>query len=101
MTRVPNGEVIVAKTQQQALEGEIWFSLTRSEVVYSLGIDEQLLQAMEEEGICSTVEEDIFDQIALSRIRAALRLQRDLRVNLPGVALVLELLAEIERLRRG
>ena len=30
----------------------------------------------------------------------ALRLQRDLEINLPGVALALELMEELERLRR-
>ena len=34
------------------------------------------------------------------RARTALRLQRDLEINLPGVALALELLEELDRLRR-
>ena len=38
---------------------------------------------------------------ALRRARIALRLQRDLEINLAGVALVLELLSEIEQLRRA
>lgn len=37
---------------------------------------------------------------AVRRARVALRLQRDLEINLAGVALALELLDEIERLRR-
>jgi chaperone modulatory protein CbpM len=37
---------------------------------------------------------------ALQRARTALRLQRDLEINLPGVALALELLEELEALRR-
>ena len=36
---------------------------------------------------------------ALAKTRRALRLARDLELNLSGVALVLDLLAEIERLR--
>jgi chaperone modulatory protein CbpM len=36
---------------------------------------------------------------ALRRIERALRLQRDLDINLPGVAVVLDLLDEVERLR--
>src|SRR3954471_21888525 len=40
-----------------------------------------------------------FDQVALARVRRALRLQRDLGVNAAGAALALELLDEIERLR--
>ncbi|WP_129138607.1 chaperone modulator CbpM [Modicisalibacter coralii] len=37
----------------------------------------------------------------LVRARVALRLQQDLGVNLPGAALALELMDEIEQLRRG
>jgi len=37
---------------------------------------------------------------ALRRARIAVRLQRDLEVNLLGVALALDLMDEIERLRR-
>jgi len=37
---------------------------------------------------------------AVDRVLRAMRLQRDLRVNLPGCALVLDLLEEIEALRR-
>ncbi len=34
------------------------------------------------------------------RVQVALRLQQDLRVNLPGAALILDLLEELEELRR-
>jgi chaperone modulatory protein CbpM len=37
---------------------------------------------------------------ALRRVRTAVRLQRDLELNLVGVALALDLMEEIERLRR-
>ena len=36
----------------------------------------------------------------LLRVRRALRLQRDLEINLAGVALAMELMDEIDRLRR-
>src|SRR5690625_709573 len=36
---------------------------------------------------------------SLQRLRTAINLQRDLELNLPGVALALELLSEIETLR--
>jgi chaperone modulatory protein CbpM len=42
-----------------------------------------------------------FDGLAVTRIQRALRLQQDLGINLPGVALALELLDELERLRRA
>ncbi len=41
-----------------------------------------------------------FRSTELVRIERALHLQRDLRVNLPGVALALDLLEELEELRR-
>lgn len=40
-----------------------------------------------------------FSAMAIRRIQITLRLQRDLRVNLPGAALALDLLDELEELR--
>lgn len=40
-----------------------------------------------------------FTAIEVRRVQTALRLQRDLRVNLPGCALALDLLDELEELR--
>lgn len=42
----------------------------------------------------------LFSGAAVGRIQTVLRLQRDLELNLPGAALVIELLEEIESLRR-
>lgn len=44
-------------------------------------------------------EELIFELMDLQRVKTALRLQHDLEVNLAGVALVLDLLDELEELR--
>ena len=41
-----------------------------------------------------------FDGVAVVRVQRAVRLQQDLGVNLPGVALALQLLDELEMLRR-
>ncbi|MEC9385272.1 MAG: chaperone modulator CbpM [Pseudomonadota bacterium] len=41
-----------------------------------------------------------FDVAALSRLQKALRLQRDLKLNLPGLAISLELLDEVQDMRR-
>jgi len=41
-----------------------------------------------------------FHGTEVRRARIALRLERDLGINVPGVALVLELLEELEQLRR-
>lgn len=41
-----------------------------------------------------------FDLTQLKRLQAAIRLQRDLDLNLAGVAMVLDLLDELEQLRQ-
>lgn len=67
-------------------------------------ISAELIIEMVEEGIVSPAGNDprswTFCGLDVLRIHTAIRLQRDLRVNLPGAALVLDLLAEIERLKR-
>ena len=40
-----------------------------------------------------------FTAIEIRRVQTTLRLKRDLRINLPGCALVLDLLDELEELR--
>ena len=45
-------------------------------------------------------EEWIFDLMQLQRIKTAIRLQSDLEVNLAGVAVILDLMDEIEALRK-
>ncbi len=56
-----------------------------------------------EEGVLEPIGEDSgqwrFTAINLQRARTAMRLQRDLGINLPGIALVLDLMEEIETLR--
>lgn len=60
--------------------------------------------AMVEEGLLEPEGASIhtwrFDTRALKRVQIAIRLQHDLGVNLPGSALVLDLLEEMEALRR-
>ncbi|MGC8120141.1 chaperone modulator CbpM [Marinobacter sp. VGCF2001] len=41
-----------------------------------------------------------FDAASLNRLQKALRLQRDLKLNLPGLAMSLELLDEVQEMRR-
>ncbi|EIC29259.1 MULTISPECIES: chaperone modulator CbpM [Methylomicrobium] len=64
---------------------------------------EQVVE-MVEEGILDPEGASIhtwrFDTRALKRVQIAIRLQHDLGVNLPGSALVLDLLEEMETLRR-
>ncbi len=67
-------------------------------------VEQSRIVELVDEGILAARQSDagewLFSGEALRRARIALRLQRDLEINLAGVALVLELMAEIERLRR-
>lgn len=56
-------------------------------------------------GVISPVQEGAvrdwnFDVPALARLRKAQRLQQDLDLNVPGLAMSLDLLDDVERLRR-
>jgi len=68
------------------------------------GVNAELVHDMIEEGILApegrSPQEWRFTFVAIKRVQTAVRLQQDLRVNLPGCALVLELLEELEELRR-
>jgi len=67
-------------------------------------IERSHVAAFVEEGVLEVAtvdaEEWRFRGDALRRARIAVRLQRDLELNLVGVALALDLMDEIERLRR-
>ena len=68
------------------------------------GVHERLVVEIVEEGIVEPrggVGEWRFTGIAVTRVQRVLRLQDEFEVNLAGAALALELLEEIERLRRG
>jgi chaperone modulatory protein CbpM len=78
--------------------------LSVTELSRMMSVEERHIVEMVEEGVLSVLEIDAsewrFSGAALRRARIALRLERDLGVNLPGVALALDLLEELERLRR-
>jgi chaperone modulatory protein CbpM len=73
-------------------------------------VEERHIVELVEEGVLGTrgavsvIEVDKtewrFHGTEVRRARIALRLERDLGINVPGVALVLELLEELEQLRR-
>ena len=66
-------------------------------------VDERHIMEFVEEGVLNVVEvrsEWHFSGDALRRARLALRLERDLELNLAGVALAIELIEELQRLRR-
>ncbi len=77
--------------------------LSLGELCRSCGVHAEYIIELVEEGALAprgrTLREWRFSHEQLARARRALRLQRDLRVNLAGASLALELLDEIERLR--
>jgi len=78
--------------------------LTVTELIRVCGISREDLERMVGEGMLhplgSRPEQWRFTGIEVRRTRRALRLQRDLELNLAGAALALELIDEVERLRR-
>jgi chaperone modulatory protein CbpM len=66
-------------------------------------VDERHIVEFVEEGVLKVIEVRSgwhFSGDALRRARLAVRLQRDLELNLAGVALAVELIEEIAQLRR-
>jgi chaperone modulatory protein CbpM len=85
------------------LDDSIEFTL--GELCRIVGVQEQLVVEIVEEGIVEPLGAGRgqwrFTGIAVTRIQRVIRLQQEFEVNLPGAALALELLDEIERLKRG
>jgi chaperone modulatory protein CbpM len=85
------------------LDDSVNFSLT--ELCALCRVSEELVVEIVAEGIVDPSGTEPrqwrFSGIALARVRRVARLQQDLGVNLPGAALALDLLDELERLRRG
>ncbi len=84
------------------LDGRSVFTLR--ELCRACGVHAELVIEMVEEGVLEargrTPAEWRFSGDMVTRAQKALNLTRDLRVNWPGAALALDLLEEIERLRR-
>lgn len=78
--------------------------LSLTEVCRICGTPEEMVVEMVREGVVEPVDPTrgqwMFTGESVTRIRTTLRLQADLDINLPGAALALDLLDEIERLRR-
>lgn len=93
--------------KSQALEGLIITETTLftvEEFCCACTVTIEDIEALVEEGILEPVLEETgqprFSGASLTRARTALRLQRDMDINLAGVALALDLLDEIRDLRR-
>lgn len=78
-------------------------ALTLSEMAKRCAVETHIIIEMVEEGVLEPQgqrpDEWQFRGPDLIRLRRALRLQRDLEVNLPGVALAMDLLEELDELR--
>jgi chaperone modulatory protein CbpM len=97
----------MSSSEDQALPGAIFEEsavLTVRDLSRMCAVDERHIVEFVEEGVLTTVEVNTtewhFSGAALRRARLALRLERDLELNLAGVALALELMDELENLRR-
>jgi chaperone modulatory protein CbpM len=78
--------------------------VTLSELTRVCGISQEQVRSMVREGMLqprgAAPESWRFTGIEVRRTRRAVRLQQDLELNLAGAALALDLLDEVERLRR-
>jgi chaperone modulatory protein CbpM len=76
-------------------------TFTLSEFHEKYAVDESLLTEMLEQGLIESEVNEVdnltVDLHALHRIQAAMRLQRDLQINMPGIVLVLDLREELEQ----
>jgi chaperone modulatory protein CbpM len=96
----------MSPTDDQALPGTLFDEstlLTIHDLSRMCAVDERHIVEFVEEGVLNVVEyrnEWHFTGAALRRARLAVRLERDLELNLPGVALALDLVEELQQLRR-
>ena len=96
----------MSSSEDQALPGAIFEEsavLTVRDLSRMCAVDERHIVEFVEEGVLHVVDvstEWRFSGDALRRARLAVRLERDLELNLAGVALAVELIEEISKLRR-
>jgi chaperone modulatory protein CbpM len=96
----------MSSSDQRTLTGAIFDEsavLTLEDLSRMCSVDESHIMQFVEEGVLTVIEvrsEWHFRGDALRRARLAVRLERDLELNLAGVALAVELIEEIEPLRR-
>jgi chaperone modulatory protein CbpM len=78
-------------------------SLTLEQLCAACGVQTDWVVSLVEESIIEPQGGEpslwYFSGVSLVRVRSALRLQRDLGVNLAGIALVLDLIEELDSLR--
>jgi chaperone modulatory protein CbpM len=85
------------------LDDSVEFSL--EELCSACRVSEDFVVEVVAEGIVEPIGAERaqwrFSGVALTRVQRVIRLQHEFDVNLPGAALALELLEELERLRRA
>lgn len=78
-------------------------NLTLEQLCHACGVHTDWVISLVEESIIEPQGDEIhrwrFSGTSLVRVRSALRLHRDLGVNLAGIALALDLMEELENLR--
>ena len=88
-------------TRTEILEVSVEFTL--SQLCHACGVESEQVVELVEEGVLEPIGTNRsrwrFSGISLERARRALRLQRDLGVNVAGAALALDLIEELDRLR--
>jgi len=86
----------------ELLEEEVEFTL--AELCSACGVPAERVLELVQEGIAEPVGGEYgnwrFRGVSIRRVHRAVRLERDLGVNVAGVALALDLLEELERLQR-
>jgi chaperone modulatory protein CbpM len=92
----------VSVLQCQVVDDDV--SMTLTELCQACGTERELVMQLVEHGIVEPSGAEpanwVFAGSSLPRARTALRLLRDLELNLPGAALAVDLLDEIGRLQR-
>ena len=78
--------------------------MTFEQLCEACAIDEQWIAELVHEGVLEPRGQGVarwrFSALSVRRVQITWRLQRDLDVNLPGAGLILDLMDEIEVLRR-
>jgi chaperone modulatory protein CbpM len=82
------------------LDDDTWLEF--EEFCRACGVPGEFVEALLQEELLTPARREprlAFPAAAVARVRRILRLQRDFEASLPAVALILDLLDEIERLR--
>jgi chaperone modulatory protein CbpM len=95
----------MAQTGIQAIDAQSNTLLSMSEICQRCGVHAEWIVEMVEYGVVEPAQVDagrrwLFAGEMLARLHRAQRLRRDLQLDLPGLALSLDLLDEIDALRQ-